>query len=215
MRLMGRQDMLAEREAILRRIVGRASGIDRELADGDEVDLGNDVRLRVVHTPGHTPGSVCFFWEAGGTVFSGDAVQGHGWRAGLAPIYHNTQYLASLDRIEALQASTLCMGHTFGWSGVLNDPVRRGPEIAQTLQSSRNASAAIDRAAAAALAELGPEAPFLELAQAAFRELVYELPILFDRRTQVPASTAGAIRAHLSARGWAPQATLAPVAGTP
>lgn len=210
MRLLGREDMVAEREAVLRKIVGGASGVDRELSDGDVVDLGNDVRLNVVHTPGHTDGSVCYFWESEGFLFSGDAVQGHGWRAGLAPIYFDTAYVSSLDRIAALDAQTLCMGHTFGWGGVLNDPVRRGPEIASTLQASRTAAAAIDHAASVALDTLGPDAPFAALAQAAFRELVYDLPITWDRRTDVPPSAAGAIRAHLIAHGWAPPGAETP-----
>jgi glyoxylase-like metal-dependent hydrolase (beta-lactamase superfamily II) len=202
MRLMGREDLVHEREVVLRRIVGRASGVDRELNDGDTVDLGGDVRLDVVHTPGHTAGSVCYFWAAGGTAFSGDAVQGHGWRAGMAPIYHDLIYLDSLARIESLKATTLCMGHTFAWDGVSNDPVRTGPEVAETLQASRNASAAIDRAAGHALGQLGADAPFIELAEAAFRELVFDLPIRFDRRTIVPPAAARAIRAHLEAHGW-------------
>ena len=202
MRLLGRDDLLRERETVLRRIIGRSAGIDRELTDGDTVDLGQDVRLNVVHTPGHTVGSVCYFWEAEGTVFSGDAVQGHGWRAGVPPIYHDVAYNDSIDRIGALNSKVLCMGHTFGWDGVLNDPVRRGPEIAQTLQSSRNASAAIDRAAVEALRQLGLEASFAELAEAAFRELVFDLPIKFDRGTVFPMTAARAIRAHLSAHGW-------------
>ncbi|HEV2477821.1 MAG TPA: MBL fold metallo-hydrolase [Candidatus Dormibacteraeota bacterium] len=32
---------------------------DRYLVDGDELDFG-DFKLQVLHTPGHTPGSVCF-----------------------------------------------------------------------------------------------------------------------------------------------------------
>jgi glyoxylase-like metal-dependent hydrolase (beta-lactamase superfamily II) len=204
MRLMGREDLLPEYEVTLRQVVGKSVGVDRELEDGDAVDLGQGVRLAVVHTPGHTAGSCCFFWEAGGVVFSGDAVQGHGWRPGQGPIYHDAAYLSSLDRIGALGAQTLCMGHTFGWSGVLNDPVRRGPEIAATLESSRQASAVIERAAALALERRGPDAPFIELAEIAFREMVYDLPITFDRQTVVPPSAGGAIRAHLEAQGWTP-----------
>ena len=202
MRLMGRPDLVQEREATLRRIIGRSAAIDGELQDGDVVDLGDDVRLGVVHTPGHTAGSVCFYWEAEGIVFSGDAVQGHGWRAGTAPIYHDTIYVESLNKLESLGATTLCMGHTFGWGGVLNDPVRRGAEVAETLQASRDASSAIDRAAVEALGQLGPEAPFIELAEAAFRDLAFSLPLLFDRRTIVPPAAARAIRAHLEAHGW-------------
>src|SRR2546423_1637486 len=43
----------------------------RMLVDGDVLMLGG-VPLEVVHTPGHTPGSVCFV--ADGIVFSGDLV---------------------------------------------------------------------------------------------------------------------------------------------
>ncbi|MBS1195781.1 MAG: beta-lactamase domain protein [Actinobacteria bacterium] len=43
----------------------------RPLADGDEVRFGGAV-LRVIHTPGHTPGSVCF--HGGGCLFSGDTL---------------------------------------------------------------------------------------------------------------------------------------------
>ncbi len=202
MRLMGRDDLVRERGTVLRRIVGRSAGIDRELVDGDVVELGQDVRLSVVHTPGHTVGSVCYFWEGAGTVFSGDAVQGHGWRAGMPPIYHDVNYRDSIDRIGGLDAAVMCMGHTFGWSGVLNDPVRRGPEIAQTLQSSRDASAAIDRAAVEALRQLGHAARFIDLAEAVFREMVFDLGIQFDRRTVFPPTAARAIRAHLAAHGW-------------
>ena len=197
MRLMGRTDLLQEREAVLRRVVGRSAGIDRELTDGDVVDLGNDVRLTVVHTPGHTQGSVCYFWEGGSTVFSGDAVQGHGWKSGVPPIYHDTVYVDSLKRIEDLNATTLCMGHTFGWNGVSNAPVRQGPDVARTLQASRDASAVIEQATMLALQQLGPEAPFLELAQAAFREMALDLPLLFDRTSIVPVVAARAIHAHL------------------
>jgi len=204
-RLMQRNDLLEEREAVLRRVIGRSAGVDRELHDGDVVDLGDDVRLSVVHTPGHTKGSVCYFWEGASTLFSGDAVQGHGWKAGVPPIYHDTVYLESLRRIEDLQTATLCMGHTFGWTGVSNAPVRRGSDISLTLQASRDASSVIDRACAQAINNLGPDAAFLELAQAAFRELVFDLPLLFDRRTVVPVVAARAIHAHLSAQGWKPQ----------
>ena len=204
LRLLGRDDLLPEYEVVARRIVGKSVGVDRELVDGDVVDLGADVQLAVVHTPGHTDGSVCFFWEAESTVFSGDAVQGHGWRAGVTPIYYDAEYVRSLERIEALGASTLCMGHTFGWSGVLNDPVRKGGEVTDTLRASRHASAAIDRAVAQVLEERGPEASFAELAEAAFREMGFDLAVQFDRQTIVPPGSASAILAHLEARGWRP-----------
>lgn len=44
---------------------------DRLLTDQDEIKIGN-FSLKVIHTPGHTPGSVCFYTE--GTLFSGDTL---------------------------------------------------------------------------------------------------------------------------------------------
>lgn len=56
----------------------------RELRDGDEIELGNDY-LRVLHTPGHSPDSICllvgdrvradapWFVLTGDTLFVGDA----------------------------------------------------------------------------------------------------------------------------------------------
>lgn len=49
--------------------------IDADLQDGDEIRAGA-VALRVLHTPGHTPGSVCFALEneGGPTILSGDTL---------------------------------------------------------------------------------------------------------------------------------------------
>lgn len=44
---------------------------DRLLADGDEIEIGQ-TRLQVIHTPGHSPGSVCFY--TAGILFSGDTL---------------------------------------------------------------------------------------------------------------------------------------------
>ena len=46
---------------------------DRELADGDLADLPGR-KLRVIHTPGHSPGHVCLHLEDSGRLFTGDHV---------------------------------------------------------------------------------------------------------------------------------------------
>ncbi|MGX8882756.1 MBL fold metallo-hydrolase [Methylovorus sp. SPW-M1] len=48
-----------------------ASAADRQLKDGDTVQLGNE-QLQVIATPGHTPGSVSFLWKD--SVFTGDSL---------------------------------------------------------------------------------------------------------------------------------------------
>jgi glyoxylase-like metal-dependent hydrolase (beta-lactamase superfamily II) len=44
---------------------------DIHLKDGDVLDVGN-LKIEVLHTPGHTPGSVCFLTE--GNLFTGDTL---------------------------------------------------------------------------------------------------------------------------------------------
>jgi glyoxylase-like metal-dependent hydrolase (beta-lactamase superfamily II) len=49
-----------------------------ELAEGGVVRFG-EIRLRVLHTPGHTEGSVCLLDDDHGLLFSGDTLFPGGW----------------------------------------------------------------------------------------------------------------------------------------
>jgi hydroxyacylglutathione hydrolase len=49
-----------------------------ELAEGGEIQFGG-LRLQVLHTPGHTEGSVCLYDADGGRLFSGDTLFAGGW----------------------------------------------------------------------------------------------------------------------------------------
>lgn len=46
---------------------------DGTVADGDKLDLGG-AEIQVLHTPGHSAGSVCYFFPAEHTLFSGDTL---------------------------------------------------------------------------------------------------------------------------------------------
>lgn len=46
---------------------------DEFLKDGQELQLSG-IKLRVLHTPGHTPGGCSFYCEEAGCVFSGDTL---------------------------------------------------------------------------------------------------------------------------------------------
>jgi hydroxyacylglutathione hydrolase len=49
-----------------------------ELAEGGIIRFG-EIRLRVLHTPGHTEGSVCLLAEDDGVLYSGDTLFAAGW----------------------------------------------------------------------------------------------------------------------------------------
>ncbi|HUR48994.1 MAG TPA: MBL fold metallo-hydrolase [Acidimicrobiales bacterium] len=46
---------------------------DFTIADGDTLEVG-ELRVRAIHTPGHTPGSTCFKVEGSPILFSGDTL---------------------------------------------------------------------------------------------------------------------------------------------
>ena len=48
-----------------------AAKVDGAVADGEELAVG-ELRVRVIHTPGHTPGSLCLL--VGGHLISGDTL---------------------------------------------------------------------------------------------------------------------------------------------
>jgi glyoxylase-like metal-dependent hydrolase (beta-lactamase superfamily II) len=137
MEMLGLHDRVPAREAQLLRLLGREVGCDRELDDGDVVDLGPDVKLTVVHTPGHTPGSVCYYWEAAGILITGDSIQVRGSRVGGMPVLEDpSSYPASLAKAESVGATTLCMGHAVkGPDGDLG-PVPTGANVAAVFRES-------------------------------------------------------------------------------
>jgi glyoxylase-like metal-dependent hydrolase (beta-lactamase superfamily II) len=45
--------------------------VDIQLKDGDIIEVGT-LKVNVIHTPGHTPGSVCYL--VGGNLFTGDTL---------------------------------------------------------------------------------------------------------------------------------------------
>jgi len=86
---------------------------DVRMKDGDTIQIG-DTRLTVLHTPGHTPGSICLYAE--GHVFTGDTlfVQAVG-RTDL-PGGSADQLIASVHRkIYTLPGETVVWpGHHYG-----------------------------------------------------------------------------------------------------
>ena len=137
LKALGLEHLAPEREAFLLRLLGREVGVDRLLEDGDTVDLGADIRLQVVHTPGHTRGSVCYWFESAGILITGDSIQARGSRPGGLPVIEEPRlYPGGVQRAESIGAQILCMGHAFkGPNGDLG-PVPTGPAVAQVFRES-------------------------------------------------------------------------------
>ncbi|MFK0005860.1 MBL fold metallo-hydrolase [Paenarthrobacter sp. NPDC090520] len=83
------------------------------LTDGEVIYAGG-VEIRVLATPGHTSDSVCFHLPADGptgSVLTGDTILGRGTTVLDYPDGRLGDYLASLDRLEALGPATLLPAH--------------------------------------------------------------------------------------------------------
>ena len=46
---------------------------DHLLQDGEEINIG-ELKVEVIHTPGHTPGGVCFYFPTEGVLVAGDTL---------------------------------------------------------------------------------------------------------------------------------------------
>lgn len=73
-----------------------------ELAEGGEVRFG-DIRLRVLHTPGHTEGSVCLLSNEDGLLFSGDTLFPGSWGRTDFPGGDPEAMAASIARLSTLE----------------------------------------------------------------------------------------------------------------
>lgn len=81
----------------------------RLLKDGDEIDLGGRT-IKVLHTPGHSPGHICFYEEASGFLFTGDLI----YKGTLFANYPSTDpkaYFDSVKRLAKIPAKRIFPGH--------------------------------------------------------------------------------------------------------
>ncbi len=120
---------------------------DFTLADGDVVPLVpgiGDWSLRVVHTPGHDPGHLCFFHPRTGALVRGDHVTGGRGTVIIDPPEGDmTAYLDSLRRLETLPITRLF-------------PAHGGPQGAALARVRQLVAHRLEREAKV-LAALGPE----------------------------------------------------------
>ena len=93
----------------------------RTIADNEVLDVPGSPRI--IHTPGHTPGSVAVHVPALGALFAGDTMTTRNVLTGVtgpkpAPFtLKPEQAIASLDRIQDIDATWLLPGHGPAWDG--------------------------------------------------------------------------------------------------
>jgi glyoxylase-like metal-dependent hydrolase (beta-lactamase superfamily II) len=130
---------------------------------GGEVLSAAGLEVRVVATPGHTSDSVCFHLPGdgpSGSVLTGDTILGRGTTMLDYPDGTLADYLASLDRLEALGPATVLPAH---------GPVL--PSLADTVDAYRSHRLERLEQIRSAVEQLGREATVRDVADAVYADV--------------------------------------------
>jgi hydroxyacylglutathione hydrolase len=107
-------------------LVGGSVQVDKTLQEGDVLHLDGDLVLQVLHTPGHSPGSISLWLAEEGALFSADAVP----IAGDMPIYQDIlESFCSLEKLARIPEIKLLLA---AW-----DEPRRDSEAYRILEEGR------------------------------------------------------------------------------
>jgi hydroxyacylglutathione hydrolase len=128
---------LAKQDALLMENLSGELAADRELRGGERISLSGDVSVEVVHTPGHSAGSVSFVLDGLDWAFTGDSVQVCG-SSGIPLYVDPLAYGASQKRLlEEVRPTRLHMGHRFkSLDGTNFESVIEGPTVERALRES-------------------------------------------------------------------------------
>ena len=127
---------------------------DRVLSDGDRLSL-DGFSLRAVHTPGHASNHLCYLLEETKMLFTGDHVMQGSTVVINPPDGDMRVYLASLERLLALEVAIFAPGHGY-LIGAPHKEVKR--LIAHRLAREAKVVAALRRRGPATLEELVADA---------------------------------------------------------
>jgi glyoxylase-like metal-dependent hydrolase (beta-lactamase superfamily II) len=91
--------------------------VDQKLKDGDRLKVGNR-EFEVIHTPGHSPGSICLYSQKEKLLISGDTLFADGVGRTDTPGGDEEALGASLERLSKLSVEKILPGH--------GDPLLKG-----------------------------------------------------------------------------------------
>lgn len=134
-------------------LVGGSVAVNFEVADGQTFSFEPGIELKCIYTPGHSAGSVCYYFEGENVLYSGDAVL----LPGELPIFENVaDYFTSIQKIREIEPLLLLSA----W-----DSPRGKDEISTLLEQSRQYILKIQEAARS-VASTGVDTSSMEFCKA-------------------------------------------------
>lgn len=116
---------------------------DVALEDDCVIDLGG-YQLRVVHTPGHTSGSICLYEPNHKLLFTGDSVLAGGNLGGVFESGSISDYIQSMARLSALRVAAIYPGHGPTSNDPATDLQAAGQRARSLLEESQELFEAVD-----------------------------------------------------------------------
>jgi len=104
--------------------------VSKTVKEGDILDLGGGVKLKVLETPGHSNDSFCLYDEKNKMLFASDATGAYiPWTNNWIPnpFYDLGSYYKSIERLTKLPVKTLAPGH---------NGVATGPDAKTAIENS-------------------------------------------------------------------------------
>ncbi len=130
------------------------------IAEGDEISPGS-VAVRVLHTPGHSAGSLSFFMPEEGALISGDVLP----EPGTLPIYESVaDTLASLEKLKTLERVKVLLS-------AMSRKVSRDEAVASHIESGQGYMREIDGLVQEVLSQKGDDVSPGEAAEFVFERL--------------------------------------------
>jgi glyoxylase-like metal-dependent hydrolase (beta-lactamase superfamily II) len=86
------------------------------LKDGDQIDIGEDIQLKIFETPGHMVDHISILDQSNRNIFVGDAI-GMKWADGFtltnpnSPYWKEEDYYRTIDILKGIDYDTLCLAH--------------------------------------------------------------------------------------------------------
>ncbi len=102
-------DIMAE-EALKFIGIGMEKKFDADLVLEDKLNIGN-TELKIIHTPGHSPGSVCFYTLAKKILICGDLVFEKSVGRTDLPFGNKEELKSSIKKVSILDTELLLPGH--------------------------------------------------------------------------------------------------------
>ena len=122
---LARTEERSERRGRIIQSLTRAPSAPTTVEDGERLPILGG--LRVVHTPGHTPGSICLYAERLRLLFTGDVLQVVRGRLTYASAFFSHDHAgarSSVDRLAELDVEAIALSHYPPWRDHPNHALR-------------------------------------------------------------------------------------------